>query len=459
MNTFIISDLHLFEEETSSNPLWKTFKRKKYFFDNSLKKFINKISNYKDCTLVLNGDILDFDSIMRVPSDPQTKIKPYEYDFGLNPMEWKSVYKIEQIFLDHLIFFNALEDFIKKGNKVVFVIGNHDLELMWIGVQEKIRELLNLNEKENKNLVFCEWFYITNNTLIEHGHQYDPYCMCTNPINPIIKKNGLKIRLPFGNLANRFMVNQMGLKNPHNDESYTKNFKEYVKFFLKYELRVQPFMIWTWFSGAIKTFIYSFGEYRIPSLKDPLTYHDKIEKIAKKSNATEKQVLMLLNNHAHPAVRKPLILLRELWLDRAFLLISVLFISWFIFSSLNVFSNFPYYWFFVSSTILLPMFLYYAHGVSSDIHENQYKAEKHIPVSAKICNVKRVVLGHTHNALHKNINDIEYLNTGTWSRIFKDVECTQEFKKESFVWINNNDASLYEWIEESEEFIKIPSKS
>lgn len=459
MNTFIISDTHLFESEESSNKLWKKFKNKKYFFDHSLKNFINKISCYEDCTLVLNGDIFDLDSVTRVPNYPKTNLKPYEYKFGLNPMEWKSVYKIEQIFLDHIVFFNALKDFIKNGNKVVFIMGNHDLELMWIDVQNKIKEFLEIEKNDEKNLVFCEWFYITNNTLIEHGNQYDPYCMCTNPINPIIKKNGLKIRLPFGNLANRFMINQMGLKNPHNDESYTKSFKEFIIFFFKYEIRTQPFMVWTWFYGACKTFLYSFGEYRIPSLKDPLTYSDKIDKIATKANASTSQVLMLLNNQAHPAVRKPVVLLKELWLDRAFFLIGLIWFSWQAFSTQNVFSSFPYYWFFIYLLGLLPFFIYYAHGVSSDIHSNQSLALSHAPISAKICGVKRIVLGHSHNAQHKMIGNIEYLNTGTWSRIFKDVECEQEFHKETFVWIRNDEANLFEWMNDTLEFKKIPKTS
>ena len=122
------------------------------------------------------------------------------------------------------VWVQALRDFIKLGNSVVFVIGNHDIELHWPLVQKQILKSLNLNEDEQARVRFCEWFYISNeDTAIEHGNQYDDYCVTINPIHPLIRgKKKVFVRLPFGNITGRYMVNGMGLFNPH-AESYIFN--------------------------------------------------------------------------------------------------------------------------------------------------------------------------------------------------------------------------------------------
>ena len=464
IDTFIISDLHLSDSETNhSNPLWKKYKSKEYFFDQSFSDWIDEILKIEsdEKELILNGDIFDFDSALRIPKNKKFSLKKYEYSLGLNPMEAKSVFKIETILNEHYLWLQALKKFIKKGNKVIFVTGNHDLELCWLMVQNKIREMLDLNESENNLVKFCEWFYISNNdSLIEHGHQYDPYCLSLNPINPIIRKNGkYKIRLPFGNLATRFMINGMGFRNPYNEKVYTGNFKDFVKFYLKYELRNQPMIVFTWFFGAIKTLIYSIGESFLPSQKDPQTFMLKLKEIAEKSNSTVEQVLELKENHAHPAVRRPKKILEELWLDRAFFLIFILFVSWQIFTTSALFSSVSIYFFIIPLVLFSILFTYYAHGISSDIHANQSMVEEKSLISCNICNVKRLITGHTHKADKKILdNGIEYLNSGTWSYYFLDIECNKKISQKNFIWINNmsnsdeRSANLFHWNSESKKY-------
>ena len=459
MHTIVVSDLHLADSEpvNDKNPLWKKFKQKKYFIDENFYRFISKIiedTKGEPVELVLNGDIFDFDSVMKIPEGKTDYfIKPYEYRTGLNPLEKKSVFKIECILKEHDLWVQSIKKFLdsNKDNRVIFVIGNHDLELNWIRVQEIICRTVT-NTSQPDNIKFCEWFYVSEgDTLIEHGHQYDPYCLSLNPINPVIKKNGLfKMRLPFGNLATRFMINNMGLKNPHNDEVFTKTLWEFIKFFFKYEIKTQPFMVFTWFFGAIRTMIYSIGESFLPSLKDPLTLRDKIKDIAKKSNTDIEQVFILKNNHAHPAVRRPFSIIKELWLDRAFLSFFIIWLCWQIFTTSALFADISLYWFFIPLIISTPFFIYYAHGISSDVHNNQNLALQYAPQSARSLNVKRVVLGHTHRSKHEYISgDIEYINTGTWSPIFLDVECEKEISKHFFCWIKKDKlerkACLYLW--------------
>ena len=56
---------------------------------------------------------------------------------------------------------------------------------------------------------------------MSHGHLYDPYCTEKNPIDPLILVHGRpRVRVPFGDMAMRYMLNGMGYFNPHASENY-----------------------------------------------------------------------------------------------------------------------------------------------------------------------------------------------------------------------------------------------
>jgi hypothetical protein len=98
----------------------------------------------------------------------------------------------------------------------------------------------------------------------------------------------------------------------------------------------------------------------------------------------------------------------------------------------------------------MPGFIFYARSVGSEVMSSQASALRFAPMSAQIAHVKRVIQGHTHRAVHTSIGDVEYLNTGTWSPAFLDVECTKPYSRKCFAWLKPGDdgaraASLYEW--------------
>src|SRR5690606_3631486 len=115
------------------------------------------------------------------------RISYIEKKRGLFPRAERSRFKIKTILKDHETFVNALREFILKGHKVVFITGNHDVELHFNEVRQEILDHLRLPPENREQVRFCEWFYISNqDTLVEHGNQYDPYCVVSDPINPYI---------------------------------------------------------------------------------------------------------------------------------------------------------------------------------------------------------------------------------------------------------------------------------
>ncbi len=467
-HTIVLSDVHLADAEPAHprNPLWKRFKRPKLFVDRTFRDFLNYLQKQVpgEIELVLNGDIFDFDSVMALPRKKMFSFTWFERARGLASEEAKSRYKMRVIMTDHNVFVDAMRAFVMKGNRVVFVIGNHDVELHWPSVQEEFRRCLDVPDHVQGNIRFCEWFYISEkDTLIEHGNQYDDYCVCHDPIHPLIKKGSrILVRLPFGNLAGKFMLNGIGLMNPHVDTSFIKPWREYVVFFYKYVVRTQPFIIWTWFWGAVATLFVSLTEGFLPPLKDPLTVESRVEDIAQRSQATPQIVRGLRELHVHPAVFNPLKILRELWLDRAFLLLLILFISFQIFQILNVFAQFSTYWFFIPLLGFLPIFIFYARSVQSEISKVNRLVYESAALSSRIAGVRRVIHGHTHKERHSWLDHVEVINTGTWSPAYKDVECTQPYGKKCFAWIRPKEdgsgriGQLYEW-KDGDAVIMMPS--
>ena len=471
-HTFVVSDLHLTEAEPPrpKTPLWKKYKTAEFFIDETFKRFLEYIEKESEGTkeLILNGDIFDFDSVMSLPVGKPYPISLVERFRGLLPEEAKSEFKLSVILQDHFVWVEAIKEFLRKGNRVVFIVGNHDMELYWPSVQQRLLSTLTPSEEFRDSIRICDWFYLSNqDTLIEHGHQYDDYCVCPNPINPLIHyRRKTVIRLPFGNLAEKYLINGLGLFNPHVDASFIKSGREYFIFFYRYLMRIQPFILFNLFIGASMTWFVSLREGLLPPLRDPLMVDTRIDDISQKSNATPRMTRALRALHVHPATFNPIKTARELWLDRAFLVLLIFFVSFQFFSFLNLFDAYSFWWFFGPSAILLPFVVYYSSKITSDVLKVDAIVTESAITSSQIAKVSRVIHGHTHFEKHKYIHDsatqerpVEVLNTGTWSPAFHDVECKKPFGKKVFAWIKPGDsnlrqAELHEWTGEDSLILK-----
>lgn len=440
--TAVVGDLHLCEAEPVNVrfPLWKKYKTREFFFDEVFADFLEhiiKMADGHEVELVLNGDIFDFDSVTSIPKQPAFRTSRLEKLRGLFPAEEKSVYKIRRILSDHGAWVRSLREFISRGHRIVFVIGNHDLELHWPRVKAEICAVLGVDENLTKNVRFCEWFYISNgDTLIEHGNQYDPYCLCSDPVNPLIRKyNEIEIKLPFGNIACRYMINGMGFFNPHVDAAYIMSAPEYVRFFVKYIVRAQPLLIWTWFWGAVVTLIHSFSDTLKPGIRNPLLIEDRIEFLAAKANATPRMIRELRELFANPATLRPMIVARELWLDRAFLILLGLVGLFEVFLFIKQVTDISFFWMFIPVLLFVPFFLFYSSAIHSNVHSYKEPKEDLLAQAGAITKTRRIVYGHTHIVRHEVIGAIEHLNPGSWSPAFLDVECTKPIGQKTFVWI------------------------
>ncbi len=441
LHTLVFSDIHLTtaEKPDPTQPLWKRYKQRDLFVDRTIADMLNHFGRTVDGRIecVLNGDIFDFDAVTQLPEPlGETKLSWIEQDRGMNATAAKSAWKMGAILDDHPVFVGALRQLLDDGHRVVFVVGNHDLDLLWPSVQEVVRERLG-RPPVHEELRFCEWFYISGrDTLIEHGHQYDSYCLSLDPVWPTVRVGDeVRVRLPFGNYASRVLINQMGWFNPHVESSWNMSFWGYVVFFYRHILRSHPFLPVAWIWSATLTLWLSVRDGLLPAERDVLRLDERVEEIASKAQATPRTVRGLRALRAHPAFFEPWRIARELWLDRALLFVLLVVGTFQLFATGKVVFGFGLWWWGFFLVLLFPPFIFYARNVSTETDGMERYVRRRADLIAAVAGVSRIVLGHSHVEHHTNVGDVELLNAGTWSPAFKDVACTEPEGRKCLVWI------------------------
>ncbi|MEW6418638.1 MAG: metallophosphoesterase [Nitrospirota bacterium] len=225
----IISDLHLSE---GWDPVTKRLSRNEdFFFDLNFQRFLQHLAGRAErggfyYKLIINGDFVDFLQFTSVPEDETIGgevITKRERQLGLGISVVKTLWKLNILMNGHWIFFHALKEFVLRGNEVIIIPGNHDIEWMIPEVQERFKEKLSADIPEDKKtefinrIQFVPWFYYDPylSVFVEHGSQYDPlnsfdYFLCP------YRKDGT-LELPAGSFFVRYLFNRVEQYYPFAD--------------------------------------------------------------------------------------------------------------------------------------------------------------------------------------------------------------------------------------------------
>jgi UDP-2,3-diacylglucosamine pyrophosphatase LpxH len=438
------------EAADPSRPLWRRFKQREVFDEPRIVRLLShlrELGGGRPVELILNGDVFDFDTVIAVPTDaPAFEVSWLESTRGLHPEEAKSAWKMRRILDHHPGLVEALRAWVAEGHELVFVIGNHDLELHWPAVQEALRARVAPDHPER--LVVCELFRLSGgDTLVTHGNQFDAYCVCQDPVEPWVRNAGrTRVRMPFGNHCTRYIANGMGLINPHADSAFIRPIGEYIRFFVRDVMRTQPLLAWTWAWTAPLALAASLVDGWGPTLRDPAALEAREEAVAQRAGASARMVRALRAVAVHPAVFEPWRLARELWVDRAALAALVVLVTFQLFAAFHFVTGAGAAWALPIFGLLLGPFLAYARSCRSEVGSVEVNIREHVPLLARIAGVTRVVMGHTHRPRHERVGSVEYLNTGHWSPAFEDVACTRRMGRDTFAWVDaSGAASLRAW--------------
>lgn len=151
LQAFVVGDLHL--GAGSAEPELEDFDQ-----DDHLARFVERIAR-PGSALIINGDFIDF------PQIPPYTVGPADH---LLWDEEASLAKLELALAAHPRPFDALATFVKNGGELRIHVGNHDLDLAWPAVQERLRRAV-------RGAIRFELSHsLYHGVHVEHGHMFTP---------------------------------------------------------------------------------------------------------------------------------------------------------------------------------------------------------------------------------------------------------------------------------------------
>ena len=197
-NILVISDLHL-GEDLRPTTASVSYLRRLAKLERELVAFLDHYTGVRadgrPWRLVVNGDMVDFMSIQIMPeADAPIPASDEERRFGLAHGERQSQHKLERVIERHPAVFDALGRFVAAGNELVVVVGNHDVEFHYPGVQQRFVDALARRGAAAERIRFCAWFYYEEQVVYaEHGHQYDEFCSFDYQLHPVANDGGVAL--------------------------------------------------------------------------------------------------------------------------------------------------------------------------------------------------------------------------------------------------------------------------
>jgi UDP-2,3-diacylglucosamine pyrophosphatase LpxH len=219
----VLSDLHL---GRGFNPKTKRWHRlETFFYEDDFRSFCDWLCRDAAArgarfALVLNGDVFD---LLRIEPEPAPSAKGLERRFGPAVTPAVASRMVRDILDGHATFTDALAGVLAGGHEVVFLPGNHDLELQWEPVQDEVRCAVagrlaarGAPAEAGARLRFEPWFFHEPGRIwIEHGCQYDPESafrfplrrwLASAPEAAIVAERDM----PLGNFFQKYLYNAFG---------------------------------------------------------------------------------------------------------------------------------------------------------------------------------------------------------------------------------------------------------
>jgi len=207
--TLIVSDLHMGDGGTGDD-----------FVDHD-----NQFSNFVDAQaktehgknggieLVINGDFLEF-----------VQVRPEVYKLNSQDYwcsETESLSKLESIIQGHPQAFRALADFQKSGNVVTIFAGNHDVDLYWEKVRDRLKEVagnLNIELGRDTYTRYDERLHISHGHLFPTVDTVNGFAHWSNPVLRLPDDNEPpRLEMCAGTLFVVRLVNPLEAKYPFAD--------------------------------------------------------------------------------------------------------------------------------------------------------------------------------------------------------------------------------------------------
>jgi len=440
-HTIVVSDVHLSQAHPDdADALWMRYRRRAYHPDADFESLVDRLLvdlRGDAIELVFNGDLFDFDA-------PWVKDGTSSFDeFPLDNAGCAA--HVRRIMEDHPGWFHATARVLAAGHRVLFLSGNHDLELYWPGVRRAIRDhLASLcgQPAAGERVRFRTWFHVTDDGIyLEHGSQYDMLNGVPDPMRPLVRE-GTSIHPVCGKLAFKRTGSRMGYFNPYYEETFYLGLVGYLRHFAEFYARSPRHIVRTWFTGGVRTAIevwrHRAGTY------GPL---DDASRAAaqKETGASDAQIDATHALHVPSAEEWMVPILRELWLDRVGLVALgalLLTLAAALGGALAAL---------VTAVVFVAAFTAYEVLMPKPDIRTYDSAPPSVRRLLDIHDARAMCMGHTHRPFGVWGDDGRFSgNSGSWGPAFKDQLCTQPvLDGRPLLWLTSDgrelSGGLYWW--------------
>ena len=207
--TLIVSDLHLGAEPALDD----------FIADEEFADFLkHHASLWPELHLVINGDWIDYLQIDPYP-EKRARREDLEEVYPLRMTEDQAVAATQRTIDRHPLFFRALREFLEQpGRRITILRGNHDIELAFPAVQQRVR--VELGNPGTDKLAFppvCYWDREAG-LYVEHGCQFDTWNAFVQFEDPFLDRKRRKLETPFGSVIVKTFWNRVEREFPYVDK-------------------------------------------------------------------------------------------------------------------------------------------------------------------------------------------------------------------------------------------------
>jgi UDP-2,3-diacylglucosamine pyrophosphatase LpxH len=427
-NILVISDLHL-GEDLRPGGANVSYLRHLVMLERELEAFLAHYTKQRlsdrPWRLVINGDMVDFMSVMILPDGKAEEGDDAEDRlYGLGFGERQSQKKMESVIARHKGVFTRLGEFLAAGNELVIVVGNHDVEFHYPSVQRTLVEwlcglVLGMGASDEARaafatrIEFCPWFYYKKDLIyIEHGHQYDEYCSFDYLLHPVTANRALnkksRIALSVAHAGMRYFANQIPDYDPHTAEHW--GFIDYMK--------------WAWaqgLRGAVRLmYFYGLLVWRLVELwysargvdvERRQLHHARLLELSTQWKMSEEKLLALDKLRREPVTRRFWKLLAALFIDRLVLGIAALVTAGVLVGQLHGL------WKAVGALATLVAFACVNQALNHiRLESSAVKLRSATNLIQSLVCAPLIVFGHSHTPEQVTLKSgATYFNTGTWA--------------------------------------------
>jgi len=200
-NRYVLGDLHV-----GAGDYLDDFDQDEAFIS-----FLDTVAGRRGTELIINGDFIDF---VAVTLEKGISSRPFS---RLGCTEDESLAKLERVLSAHGDLFAALRRFMEKGHRVVLLPGNHDVDIFWPRVRDRLLEELGGPDSDHFHFE-SSGIYRSGSLYVEHGNQYYADSVFEDFTHPFLRdpKTGeLRLERSWGSCFMEYFSNgMMSERNP-----------------------------------------------------------------------------------------------------------------------------------------------------------------------------------------------------------------------------------------------------